>query len=74
MKIGNGQLQDLHNKANLELKKVSDPKIEKIGIISCSKIVAKHLNVSSQTIVNYILGTGKDGFLTQLIIAEFKKL
>lgn len=58
----------------LELNKTAVPIIEKHGLKKVCIQVAEILGVSFQTVVNYIYGRSKDGYLCEAITEQFKKL
>ncbi len=68
------ELEQRHQKAIENLKKVSQPKIQKYNTMPCAYTVAANLGVSYQTVINYISGSAKDGFLTEAMAKEFKNL
>jgi len=68
------QLKERHEVAVAALKSVAFPKIKKEGLKKQCKAVASNLGVSYQTVINYVYGMAKDGFLTEAITKEFKKL
>lgn len=68
------QLQKRHSEAYLKLHKVANPKIKKKGLVVCCTLVATELGVSSQTVINYIGSRGKDGYLTEAITQQFRKV
>lgn len=63
-----------HQKAIERLQKVANPKTFKYGVVKSCEVVAANLGTSSQTIMNYISGRTKDGYLTEAITKEFKNL
>lgn len=67
-------LKERHNIANTKLKSIAIPKIEKYSLKTTTELVANNLCISAQTVVNYIYGRGKDGFLVEAIIKEFKEM
>lgn len=58
----------IHMEADRKLRKLSNRYISKDTII---KLAKKH-DVSGQTVINYIYGLGKDGFLKQCLIEDLK--
>lgn len=68
------KLKMRHDLAKAKLKSVAMPKIEKHTLKEVINPVAKNLNVAPQTVVNYIYGRAKDGFLTEAIMEEVKSL
>lgn len=63
-----------HETANILLKETATPKIEKYSLRDSTQAVAVMLDISPQTVVNYIYGRGKDGFLTEALTKAFKTL
>ena len=68
------QLEVRHKEASAELKKVALPYIDNNTLNSVALKIGGILGVSFQTVVNYVYGKAKDGFLTEAISNEFKKL
>ena len=68
------KLKIRHRAAVEKLKKVAAPKFDKYGILVCTKVISKNLDISDTTVMNYVGGRVKDGFLTEALIAEFKSL
>jgi len=68
------ELKKRHAASVVELQTVALPKIEKDGLKPVCENIGKALGVSYQTVVNYVYGRTKDGFLTNAIAKEFKKL
>jgi hypothetical protein len=68
------QLKVRHKEASAELKKVALPYIDNNTLNSVALKIGGILGVSFQTVVNYVYGKAKDGFLTEAICNEFKKL
>lgn len=60
------------------LKRLQDsvnyPVINKYGKWKAFRIVANNLQVTSQTVENYVKGRCPDGFLIDAMTREFKKL
>lgn len=56
------------------LQKAANPKTFKYGLMVCAEKIAVKLNISPQTVVNYLSGRVKDGYLTEAITKEFKTL
>lgn len=66
---------DRHKIIDKEIK-VEVKRVFKKGVkpyVICAKI-AKGKKITSQTVHNYAMGKGKDGFLKEDILLEFKKL
>ena len=68
------KLKVRHKEASAELKKVALPYIDNNTLNSVALKIGGILGVSFQTVVNYVYGKAKDGFLTEAISNEFKKL
>jgi|GEM_PF-5635920 len=68
------ELKKRHLLAVDELKKIAIPKIEKDGLKPVCEKISASVGVSYQTVANYVYGMAKDGFLTEQITKEFKKL
>lgn len=68
------QLKERHEEAIQKLKTAALPKIEKNGLKKACGSVAINVGVSRQTVANYVYGMAKDGFLTEILIKEFKNL
>lgn len=68
------ELNKRHRDAIRELQEVAIPKTEKDGLVKLSKVVGKNLKKSPQTVMNYLRGRGKDGYLTEAITKEFLSL
>ncbi len=63
-----------HSKALSELQKAANPKSYQYGLLKCSNAIAANLGISFQTVINYVSGRAKDGYLTEAITKEFKQL
>jgi len=68
------QLRQRHKEAVAELKKVAAPFINDNSLNQKAKAIEKNLGVSYQTVVNYVYGKTKDGFLTEAITKELQSL
>lgn len=68
------QLEERHQKAIDNLKKVAKGKIYVHGLYKTAKIIAENLDLSTDTVINYVSGRTKDGFLTDAIAKEYKTL
>lgn len=62
-----------HREAHNKLKAAASKFIGK-GSTMAFKVVGKNVGCSHITVSNYVNGDYKDGFLTEAITAEFKKL
>ena len=67
-------LKKRHHEAFRQLRIESEIPVLRYGSIKASNIIAKKLNISYQTVINYMASPGKDGFLTEAITEEFKNL
>lgn len=67
------KLKQRHKEAVIELKKAAAPYLDK-GLNDAAKKICKNIGVSFQTVVNYVHGRTKDGYLTEAITKEFKSL
>ena len=67
------QLKLRHKDSIIELKKAAAPYIDK-GLNDAAKKIGKNIGVSFQTVVNYVYGKTKDGYLTEAITKEFLSL
>lgn len=71
---GKKQLKQRHKAASKELNRVASPYIEN-GSLNFEAIkIGKELGISFQTVVNYVYGKSKDGYLTEAITQEFLSL
>ena len=68
------ELKVKHKDAIKALQEAALPKTKEKGLVALSEIVGKNLKKSPQTIMNYINGRGKDGYLTEAITKEFQSL
>ena len=68
------ELKERHLRAVERLNKAAQPKTNEYGLVSASTEVAKLLGISPNTVINYIMGKTKDGYLTEAITKEFKDL
>lgn len=68
------ELNTRHKEAIKTLQEVATPKTKEKGLVFLSEAIAKNLKRSPQTIMNYIKGRGKDGYLTEAITKEFQSL
>lgn len=67
-------LKQRHKKAHNELRKIATKVLEGKESTPILSTIADKLDISSQTIYNYIGGRCKDGFLTESLTEEFKKM
>ncbi len=63
--------RERHLKAKQELKRIAMPILDKIEKKGAVEAIGKYLNVSGQTVLNYVYGNGKDGFLVEAITNQF---
>ena len=68
------KLDERHLLALKKLHKASERKIYIHGLVICANAIAPNLNISPQTVINYLSGRAKDGFTTEQITKEFKTL
>jgi len=68
------QLKQRHKEACAELKKVAAPYIDNSTLNAEALKIGRNLGVSFQTVVNYVYGKAKDGYLTEAITKEFQSL
>lgn len=68
------QLRERHKEACAILNKVAEPYINNKTLNTQAEKIGKRLGVSYQTVVNYVYGKSKDGYLTEAITKEFKAL
>lgn len=68
------KLLDRHNTAKVALKKAAKPFVDNNSIRGISKEIGIILGVSFQTVLNYVYGMTNDGFLTEAITRELKKI
>ena len=66
-------IQDRHQMAHAALSDAA-AKFVKNGIKKACEVVAGRIGCSDVTVRNYVYGKGKDGYLTEAITKEFKKL
>lgn len=68
--------KERHKLVDKELVSLSNKVFKKSDLSAaaiCNKI-AVNFDVTSQTVFNYATGSGKDGYLKDAILQEFKKL
>lgn len=68
------QLRQRHKDACSQLRKSASPYIDNETLNLQAKVIGKQLGVSFQTVVNYVYGKSKDGYLTEAITSEFNKI
>lgn len=68
------QLRQRHKEACSQLKKIASPYIDNNTLNAQAITIGKRLGVSFQTVVNYVYGKSKDGYLTEAITNEFQSL
>lgn len=68
------ELKDRHISAVSALVKASKGKTKRYGLVRASYEVGKSLGVSPNTVINYLRGKSKDGYLTDAITSEFRTL
>lgn len=67
-------LLERHKKASKMLNDIANKKMEKGRSTQIAAEVGLKIGISAQTVINYVGGTCKDGYTTEALIAEFKKL
>ena len=67
-------LRKRHLDAVIKLQSVANPKVFLYGLMKCAKAIGDKLEITDQTVINYLSGRVKDGFLTEAIAKEFKAL
>lgn len=67
-------LQVRHKTAFKTLNELANAKTEKGKVIRIYGSVAKNLGISQSTVINYLAGRGKDGYLTDALIEQFQSL
>lgn len=67
------KLRIRHDKAYKELCKAVEGKLEK-NSTATYQLVGSKIGVVGETIRNYVKGVCRDGFMTESITEEFKKL
>lgn len=67
-------LKQRHKIATEELMKIAKPILDVKQNNEILNKIAKKVGVSDMTVLNYSYGRCKDGFLTEAITDEFKKL
>jgi len=68
------KLQKRHHAANKEIVKLANILLENNPRSKIAGIVADELGLHINTIINYMHGRTSDGFTTEAIIEELKKL
>lgn len=68
------QLKQRHKDACSYLRKIANPYIDNNTLNAEALKIGKRLGVSFQTVVNYVYGKSKDGYLTEAITKEFEIL
>ena len=68
------ELKKRHVTAAQLLQKTANPHTYVHGLVVCAAHVAGKLGVSTNTVLNYLSGRTKDGYLTEAITKEFKEL
>lgn len=67
-------LIERHKKSSEILRNISAKKMEKRRSTQIAAEVGLKIGVSAQTVLNYIGGNCKDGYTTEALISEFRKL
>lgn len=68
------QLKQRHKESRVALKKIATPYIDDNTLNAKALKIGENLGVSFQTVVNYVYGKSKDGYLTEAITKEFQSL
>ena len=68
------KLQHRHLQAVVKLQSVANPKVFKYGLMKCAKAIGDELEITDQTVINYLSGRVRDGYLTEAITQQFKTL
>jgi len=68
------ELNDKHSVIKEKLATTAKAKISKGTIMAACTNVGRLLEISPQTVYNYITGNIKDGYLAEAILKEFKRL
>ena len=68
------QLKQRHKEACAELKTAALPYIDNNSLNEQARGIGKKLGVSYQTVVNYVYGKSKDGFLVEAMTKEFRSI
>lgn len=63
-----------HQTATLKLHKIAVIKYKRYGIMVCCGVLSGILKISKNTVMNYVDGWASDGFLTEAMIIQFRKL
>lgn len=66
--------KQLHKDADKRLKAAAQKVIDADGVRKFAREVAPKYKISGQTVINYIYGQGKDGFLKECLIDELLTL
>lgn len=61
-----------HKQAHKELRAAAQKYIDNGGLTVVAKEIAPKLDISYQSVINYVYMGGKDGFLTEAITKLFK--
>lgn len=70
-------LENYKKKKSDIIIKLSELAVKKIGsgkTLEVCEMVGKNLNISGQSVYNYISGRVNDGYLAEAIYQEFKKI
>lgn len=66
-------LKQRHNETDKCLKSAASGIINNNKLRDFSKEIAKKYGISGQTVINYVYGQGKDGYLKDSILSDLKK-
>lgn len=67
-------IKERHKEAHKKLTRIANPVIARKGLKHTCTHVGDRLDISFQTVINYLSGRCKDGFLTEAITNEFQNL
>ena len=62
-----------HDKVNKVLNKAAQPVIESGKLRGWAKEAGKRYGLTGQTIINYLYGMGKDGFIKEALLEDLSK-
>ncbi len=63
-----------HTRATEKLKEVANRKLKSGSATQTAFVVGLKLGITGQTVLNYLNGNCRDGFLTEALTMEFRKL
>lgn len=76
MRLAANKLKERHEASLRKLKEIAEKKFKNSKKSMICGQVAAELNTTGQTVINYVNGNcaRKDGFFTEALIEEFKKI